>query len=243
MIYFLYGNDFNNKIKKLDELKRFFAEKKPEALLVELYLDNYTDEKMDELVVSQGLFEKKFIVIAKNLLENKKAREYISKKIKDIAGSENIFIFEEEEVDEKTSALFKENAYKTQEFSIPQQKSRAVFNIFTITDHIGRRDKKNAWIVLQQAQNRGIEPEEIHGVVFWQIKNMLLTKDKTAADPNLKKAGLSPFVQTKSLNYSKNFEEKELISLSSELVSLYHNAHRGLIDLDLGLEKFILEKI
>ena len=95
---------------------------------------------------------------------------------------------------------------------------------------------KDAWVLLQKALDTGGVPEEIHGMLFWQVKSMILAvSSKTAGE-----AGLNPFVFRKSLSFAKNFTEEELKNLSARLVSIYHDARRGGDELAIALEKFVL---
>jgi hypothetical protein len=64
---------------------------------------------------------------------------------------------------------------------------------------------------------------------------LLAKKCKTAED-----AGMKSFPFQKAREYSRNYKDGELEKLSSELVGMFHEAHRGNIDFHVALEKFIL---
>jgi hypothetical protein len=55
-----------------------------------------------------------------------------------------------------------------------------------------------------------------------------------------KESGLNPFVYSKAKNYAKNFTLPELKKISSQLVKMYHQAHRGEVNFEMALEKFFL---
>src|SRR3989344_461017 len=110
------------------------------------------------------------------------------------------------------------------------------FNIFTLTDALGRRDKKGFWVLYQKAKLNNVSDEEVHGILFWQIKNMLLSFDAKDAEA----AGLNDFVFRKSLGFTKNYSYNELKKLLRELVFLYHDARKGIHKIDIALERFIL---
>ncbi len=57
---------------------------------------------------------------------------------------------------------------------------------------------------------------------------------------NAGEAGLKPFVFNKAKNYLENYSKKELEKISSDLVSIYHNARRSQMEFGLALERFIL---
>jgi DNA polymerase III delta subunit len=211
--------------------------KKPDASFFEMDGDNFSVNGLEELIVSMGLFEQKYIIALDNIFQNKEAKEFILKRIKEIGLSENIFIFLEGELDKKTVTKIEKHSEKVQEFikSI-QNKKQKDFNIFSLTDAICRRDRKKAWVLFQQAVAEGVSPENIHGTIFWGIKSILLATSAKRA----KEAGLSPFVFSKSILFSKNFKEGELENISSRLVSVYHESRRGGMELSAALEIFIL---
>jgi DNA polymerase III delta subunit len=111
------------------------------------------------------------------------------------------------------------------------------FNIFTLTDAIGSRNKKNAWILYQQALASGMVADDIFWrAIAWEIKTLLLAS-KTA---NAVEAGLNPFVYQKAKAYSKNFKSGELEQISEDLVVGYHNARRGIGEIETLIEKMLL---
>jgi len=115
--------------------------------------------------------------------------------------------------------------------------SKTDFNIFSLGDALGKRDRKNLWILYEKAIASGISPEEIHGTLFWQVKSMILSKSAKDAE----EAVLKPYVFKKSNSYAKNFTSEELFAISSKLVDIYHEARRGVHDFGIALELFILQ--
>jgi hypothetical protein len=111
-----------------------------------------------------------------------------------------------------------------------------VFNIFSLADALGERDRKKLWVLFQFALRQDISSEELAGVFFWQLKSMVVSRETK----NANEAGVSPYVFQKSKRYNKNFSPEEELRMASKIVVLYHNAHRGLVDFEKGLEKFIL---
>src|SRR5690606_36911869 len=57
---------------------------------------------------------------------------------------------------------------------------RPDFNIFTITDAVGARDKRRAWVLYMQALAAGFSAEEVFFKIVWQVKSMLIAR-KTAS--------------------------------------------------------------
>lgn len=229
------------------------AKKKHEgAEFFKLITENFSENKLDELIASQGLFYSGSVIFADNLCEMKDISEIILKKLKEIKESPNFFVFLESELNKKELEKFTKYAEKVTECIPPARKLNKKetlalkgekIDFFEFTDALGARDKKGLWVLYQDALAEEVNSEEVHGILFWQVKAMLSAlKSKDATE-----AGLNPFVFSKAKNYARNYgkttedAEKKLKSLSAKLFEMYHEAHRGKIDFAIALEKFILE--
>lgn len=134
-----------------------------------------------------------------------------------LKNSSNLFIFKED----KMLAAEEKRLKKFAEIKKFEEKAKAPaikFNVFLITDAFAAKDKVNAWALYNKAIESGVEPESIAGLLFWKIKMMVI-------------------------NGSKIFPRNELLAQSSSIVSLYHSAHRGELDFNIGLEQFILNSL
>lgn len=240
MIYLIYGTDTMGAREKALELVDSLRTKKPNATYFKINDETAEVEKIEELLYGQGLFEKKYIVLLDNVFENTDAKEYIFKNAKEFANSENIFIILEGKLDKKIITKISKVAEKVQEFELKyKKKPEERFNVFAITDAFGERNKKRTWTLLQEALFRGVSAEEIHGIIFWQAKNMLLAKS-SPQNINAEDLGMKQFVYNKSIQYGKNFTDEELKDKTFILVKIYHNARGGGEELPLALEKFFL---
>jgi len=105
-----------------------------------------------------------------------------------------------------------------EDFSSPTIKQAPKMNVFSVAEAFSRKDKIGTWILYRGAISKGASPEEISGIIFWKVKTMLLNRAKVFSVPELKK-------------------------MSSELVSIYHKAHRGECDFTIALEQFILSAL
>jgi hypothetical protein len=68
---------------------------------------------------------------------------------------------------------FEKHAEKVQEFVDEAEEigeERNGFKIFSITDAFGKRDRKEMWVLYTKAKRKNISDEEIHGILFWQVK-------------------------------------------------------------------------
>jgi len=249
MIYLLYGENEDKAREKAHKLLNSLLSKKPDANLFQIDSDNFDEASFEEYVKGQSLFEKRYIVYCNKISENSEALSFIKERIKDIAASDNIFIFIEGKPKIELVSLFKKHSEKIQEF--PAQggpasgwKDRNNHHLlFAIGDALGAKDGRRAWLSLQRALISGFRPEEIHPILFWQVKNMILVKEMLARGGSAmggKKLGLKPFPFKKAVSFAKNYTEEELRKLSGSLVKIYHDSRFGVSELDIALERFIL---
>lgn len=235
MLYLIHGNDWEKARAKAREILSLLQSKRPDAVTVSFEEGGISEAKIEELSGSQGLFERKFIVFSDRICTDAQNIEIIKEKISMIASSENVFIFLEGELKADLLKIFEKHATKVQEFKKLEKKER--FNSFLLADALGARNKEKLWVLYHQALKEGLVAEELHGTLFWQIKAMLsATLVKTPAE-----AGLKPFSWAKAKNALRNWKPKELKKVSSEMVSIYHDARRGEHELETALEKFILD--
>jgi DNA polymerase III delta subunit len=110
------------------------------------------------------------------------------------------------------------------------------FNIFQLTDAIGARDKRNAWMIYRKALASGMNAEEIFWRVMWGVKALLLASKAKSAE----ESGLNPFVYRKSKSFLKNWKDEELETLSKNLVEGLHESRRGVVEVETMLEKWVL---
>jgi len=240
MLYFIYGTDIDKVREKTHSLLDSLFAKKPNASFFSLTPESFSEAKLEELTGAQGLFEEKYIVLLDRVLESEPAKEVVLARRKEIAESPHIFVAMEKTLDKKTATQMDKIAEKTQEFSLNEKGgAKEKFNVFALTDAFGNRKKKEAWAILQKAFLAGLSPEELHGILVWQVKSMLLA----SASDSAKESGLNPFVFKKAEGFARNFSESELKKISSELVSIYHDSRRGIVDFDIALERFVLENI
>ena len=250
MLYLLYGTNFKKSREKLHSVVDSLLKKKPDASFFKLDSSDFLESQLDEFISSQGLFEQKYIVQMDGFLEDKKVGDIVMGKIEEIAKSENVFVFIENSLGKSVLKKVGEVAQKVQEFNSSEggggrnfgvtkggKLNLKEFNIFNLADAFGERDRKKLWVLYQKAKIRNISDEEIHGIINWQLRTMIVSKKSM----NVEKSNLKLFVYNKSLRFSKNFEQGDLRKLSAKLVSIYHDTRRGIVDFGTALEKFILE--
>ncbi len=248
MLSLFYGTDRDSARAKMKATLLGAQKKRPDAEVFKIDAANFSAGELDAFAGGAGLFEKKYIVCVDGVCERKEFLETIIERLPALQETENLFLFLEGKIDAKSLEKFKKHSYKVEEFKPLSDAGRKFgtgpsesfalkdFNIFALTDMLGKRDKKNLWVLYRKAVELEIASEEIAGVLFWQIKSMLIASGASTAG----EAGLNPFVFSKSKSYAKNFKEGELAEKSSEMVSLYHDAHRGIHEFEIALERFVL---
>jgi len=115
-------------------------------------------------------------------------------------------------------------------------KARAEFNIFALTDAIGARNKREAWVLYQKALASGMVAEEIFYKVFWQSKTMLLALRTKSAE----EADMKTFPYNKAKGFLKNWKRDELEKFSENLVRSYQQVRRGNGEMMTAVEKILL---
>lgn len=232
----MHGTDHKKARDKTRALTDALQKKKPDALFYRITTQNYAENPIESLVSGQGLFESKYIVFYDNIFESKEIKEKITGALADIKKSDNIFIFLEKEIDKKTLDKMTKCAEKVQEFTASETKTKKEYNPFAISDALHARDKKRLWMLLLEAKKKGNAAEEIHGIIWWQVKVLKLVSISRDA----KEADLSPFVFSKAKVAAGNFSEEQIVGMLSDLVAMYHDAHRGEKDFWVEMERWVL---
>jgi DNA polymerase III delta subunit len=235
MLYLIYGTDTHKGRKKLHELLELAKKKRPDAELFKMTSENWSESQFDELLVSQGLFEQKYTVVLDNLFEKKDYKNYIVERLEGMQSSEQIFLMLEGSVDAPTLKKIEKFSKQVQEF-VKKEEKKEWFNIFGIADGILQKDKRLLWVSYLDFLKKGTASEEIHGIFFWQIKNMILA----SRAGNSNETGLSPFVYKNALTGARKYKIEELQTMSSELVEMTHKVRSGEGELEVMLEKWIL---
>lgn len=214
MLYLIYGTDRQRVLARSQELVASLQKRKPDAEVFRLSEEEAGLARLQELSAGQGLFEGKFIVVLRNAFGKKDVADSILENLAEFQASPNIFVFVEGPMLKSALAEFKKSGAETEEHAAPA-KEREEFNMFALANALRDRDRRKLWVLYQKALRADAAPEAVSGMLFWQVKDMLLKR-------------------------SSKFSEAELHSLASTLITLYHDAHRGSGELEISLERFIL---
>ena len=234
MLYVIYGKDREKGRARFRALREELGKKcGEERSILEGELSN---ELLHSFAASQGLFGNTSLFVFDCLFDKKAEQEVLLAHANELRLSPNFFLVFEPELDKKIGDEIKATKAEVEEFALKKEDTRPEFNIFSLGDALGKRNKKELWVLYQEATSAGLSSEEISGTLFWAVKNLALMKNAKNGDD----AGMSPFVAKKSREFAKNYTQEEIKNLSHSLVTIYHEAHRGGEPMDVALERFIL---
>ena len=253
MLYVFHGSLISKSVEKAHALIGSLRAKKPDAAYVKIDADNWDKSILEENLGGQGLFSNKYIVYLDRVTENPVAKEELIEFTKAMKESANIFIICEDKLNIELKKAFEKYAEKV---VVSDEKSTGYsygkvgaesggmngsggkkdFNIFALADAFGSRDKIKSWMIYREALVNGLEAESIIGTLFWQTKSMTLAMNSKSAS----EAGLKPFVYDKAKRYANKYSKIELDNLLKKLITIYHDGHRGVVDMELGIERLML---
>jgi hypothetical protein len=117
-----------------------------------------------------------------------------------------------------------------------KKSATAKFNPFVMADALALRDKRNLWLLCQEAKQNNLAAEEIIGTFWWQLKSIRLA----ALTRTPEEAGMKDYPYKKAKSSLRTFPLEQVEQKSRQLLKLYHEGHRGKRDLDIALEEWVL---
>lgn len=234
MLYVIYGKDREKGRARFRALRGSLIKGCGEEHIV--LEGEISKEVLHSFAATQGLFGGTTLHTFDCVFDKKDEQEVLLAHANELRLSPNTFLVFEPELDKKIADSILETKAEVEEFALKKIDNRPEFNIFSLGDALGKRNKKELWVLYQEAINSGLTPEEISGTLFWAVKNLALMKNTKAGDD----AGLNPFVAKKTRGFALNYTQEEIKNLSHSLVTIYHEAHRGGEPMDIALERFIL---
>jgi hypothetical protein len=126
------------------------------------------------------------------------------------------FVFLEGKLVKSILDTFKKVKAEIKIFELPKEKKEK-FNNFLLANAFGLKDKLNLWIYFRQAMDKGVGIEELVGVLFWKMKDMILKG-----------------------NFTK-FTEEDIKKYALKLSYILPEARKSGIDAEIAFEQFLLE--
>jgi len=235
MLHIIYGNDREKGRARFREL----LNQQTHVLGAEVrhvLESELSKELLHSFAASQGLFGNTSFFIFDCLFDKKAEQEVLLAHANELRLSSNSFLIFEPELDKKIAEEIRITQAEVEEYVSKKIDTRPDFNIFSLGDALGKRNKKELWVLYQEALMSGLSGEELCNTLFWTVKNIALMKNAKTDD----NCGLNPFVASKTRSFAKNYTQEEIAKLSRSLVTIYHEDHRGGEPMDISLERFIL---
>jgi len=224
MLYVYHGLDINKSLEKARTLANSLRAKRPDATFLEVGADKWSPSIIEENIGGQGLFSSKYIIFLNRVTENVEAKEALPDLIEVMNESSNIFILLEGRLNvdlKKTVEKYAEKIVETgdgikEDGNKGMKGGKTEFNIFALAEAVGSRNSLKSWTIYRKAIDSGMETEAVIGMLFWKVKSMI------------------------SATNTSTYSDKELNSLLTDLIKIYHDGHRGLVDAELAVEKMML---
>lgn len=239
MLFIFHGTDVRKCLEKSHSLVNSLRAKKPDATFVSIDAEHWGPSIIEDHLGGQGLFSNKYIILLDRVTENKDAKEILPDFAEAMKESANIFIVLEGKLNVELKKSFEKHADKIvvcDESTAGDSFKKKEFSVFALGDALASREPFKAWALYRQAVEKGMESESILGTLFWQMKSVKVAARAGSAG----ESGLNPFVFGNCKRFARNFSESELDGYISDLLVLYHDGHRGMADIEIGLEKLLL---
>lgn len=213
MIYLFSGDDTKNKnlayekfIKSIPaSTERFFVSR-----------NEFNPTQLESLYFGSSLFSVLSATAFHNIFEYEETRDFVLEKLSLMGESANSFVFLEGKLNKPILDAFKKSKGEINIFELPKEKKEK-FDNFLVANAFGQRDKLNLWIYFRQAVDKGVVMEELIGVLFWKIKDMIIKKD------------------------FRKFSQADLKKSVTRLSYLLPQARKDGLDAESAFEQFLLE--
>jgi DNA polymerase III delta subunit len=231
MLYVFYGTDTNEVRQQAFLL--IHQEEADGARVRRISADEYMPGLFLDVLGAVSLFGEREIYLLDTPSQNSDMYQEVIASLSAFAESHNTFIIIESALvaDER-----KKFAKHTEKIVECKSVAKERYTPFALTDALLVKDKKKVWILLQEARRVGLSSEEIIGTLWWQLKSLRITKHTKSAE----EAGMKEYPYKKAKQALANFKPGEVEHLSRTLLTVYHDGHSGLVDIDQALEKWVL---
>ena len=213
MLYLFSGDDAKSKIINYE---KFIKSLPKEVEVFPVNRNDFDQVQIESFYSGSSLFSAKSAVVFSGILEYEETREFILEKLEAMGKSGNIFVFLEGKLNKSILDAFRKARAELNVFELPKEKKEK-FDNFLVANAFANKDKLNTWIYFRQAVDVGVVMEELIGVLFWKIKDMLLKK-----------------------NFSK-FSEEQLKNYAAKISYLLPEARKKGLDAESAFEQFLLE--
>ncbi len=229
MLKVFFGTD---EIATRQAAQAYVAEQ-AEATIERVSAENFVPGLLEDLAEANSLFGGEQVVVLDTPSQSSDFNETVLEKLSLWAGSAHTFVVIEKGLLAPVKKKYTKYAESMEEFTAEKAER---FNTFAMADALAKKDKKQLWFLLQEAKATGQSAEEIIGVLWWQLKSLRLAATTSGAS----EAGMKDFPYNKAKRSLSNFKAGEVAKLSSDLLTIYHDGHAGVKDIDIALERWLL---
>lgn len=250
MLYLIHGTNSKKIQDQVQTLVETLKAKREFAQVFQVHADTFSVENFEGLTESQGLFFDKHVLVCRGLLQAKKEiKDYALKHIKDYIASPHIYLFVEEDLDQKTvDVVTKYDEVKVKEYiggerlEKEDMSKRAFSVVQTYAELLSIPEEKRTtvqkyrtWQAVDSIRVLHVPPEEFFGILWWKYKTIVQSsKSKTQ-----KESGLAPYSYTQAKKISDVYGSRLDHDLGV-LLDIYHEAHMGECDMWEELEGLVL---
>lgn len=213
MLYLFAGDDTKKKLASYEAFLKVLSRE------VEIFFINKNDfdpVQLQSFYSGPGLFAARSVVVLRDILETEEILDFILPRLPEMGESANSFVFIERKLGKPILDAFKKARTELNIFELPKEKKEK-YNNFLVANAFANRDKFHAWFHFRQAVDLGVTLDELAGVLFWKIKDMILRR-----------------------NFQK-FKEEELKNFAGRLAYLLPEARTQGPEAESALEQFLLE--
>ncbi len=239
MLYAIYGNDTARKTRELAPIVFGFSKKKS-ADLEEITESNYSGLRLKEIASQVSLFGDSKIIVLDGILYSSEYSVSLREILGVLAKSENCFILREEKLLKAETTLVEKAGGNIIPCETKFEKPRE-WNVFPLADAVLQKDRIGAWRIFCEAMERDIPAEEIHGVLLWQLKMLVLMKKYPSASAGT--LGISPYVFSKTKNALSKFDMPTLESMTDGLMNALYKTRKESGDTMIALEQYLLAQV
>jgi hypothetical protein len=205
----------------------------PDKELIRIEADGYEVGQLLSISSAVSLFSPSAIYLVESPSSDDIFKEDFMSSLEALSESTHTFIVIEQDLlaaDKKAITKF---ASVVEEY---KKSADAKFNPFAMADALAVRDKRSLWLVYQEAKANNLSAEEIIGTLWWQLKSIRLAAAAKSAD----EAGMKDYPYKKAKSALNTFKIADVEKCTRKLLKLYHDGHKGLRDLDIALEEWVL---
>lgn len=235
MLIVYTGSDQKRIRQKARAMLAVLQKKRPDSEVHRIDSDSWSNELFESHLYGRGLFSEKSIVVLDNLLTDADVAVILESKLQDIKDSKNAFIAIFPDAGAKLVKALKKSSEVFEEITEVKVVKKD-FPMFSLADPLANRDRKLLWITYMRAKLSGVLDDDILNIFLWQLRTMIIAYES----PSEKESGQKSFVYQKSKRSVEKYGIDKVKQMHSELVSIFHRARYGGVELGMLLEKFVL---